>query len=366
MIKGAPEWAVVKVWKKGEAEPTVAQAWWDEYAPADLTKAPFWVKMPRRMLAKCATALALRQAYPDLGGMYIPEELERMGEDYTPEGRQIVQGDTAAVAGRAAAQAVAQEKIAAHASKTANRAPEPPVQETSAVPKANLPPKAPIDLAPTHTVTSNLPDNEAKGTIEVDWTADRKSPIVRGDIAEILPIMQKYCKLVWREDWWHCEITDVETLRQMAEQFSYKFVQILPNDPPPPPKQKRTSSAAPKEQAEERPAPAGEKKERPKAAEPVLVKGVIENHVEKMTRKNQPMMSVLLKTDKGKVWYSVFDNDLFPFISKAKGREGEFFTTEGNYPTIKGFKTLAGKEFTDGKVPVIQRSAQEAGQRTLY
>lgn len=87
----APEWAKVKVWKKGEAEPTEAIAWWDEYSPADLDKAPFWRKMPRRMLAKCATALAVRQAYPDLGGLYIPEEMERMGDDVTPEGRRIIE-----------------------------------------------------------------------------------------------------------------------------------------------------------------------------------------------------------------------------------------------------------------------------------
>ena len=95
----APEWARVKVWKKGEPAPTEAEAWWEEYAPAHLNSAPFWVKMPRRMIGKCATALAIRQAYPDLGGIFIPEETDRIGEDYTPEGRQIsrVPGDQSAV-----------------------------------------------------------------------------------------------------------------------------------------------------------------------------------------------------------------------------------------------------------------------------
>lgn len=87
----APEWARVKVWKKGEAQPTEAEAWWSEYAPEDLSKAPFWRKMPRRMLAKCATALAIRQAYPDLGGLLIPEECDRMSEDVTPGGRLILE-----------------------------------------------------------------------------------------------------------------------------------------------------------------------------------------------------------------------------------------------------------------------------------
>lgn len=106
----SPEWARVKVWKKGESEPTEAQAWWDEYAPFDLSTAPFWRKMPRRMIGKCATALAIRQAYPDLGGLQISEECERMGEDYSPGGRLIEEiGGTVE-----AAQAVAKKKIEAH------------------------------------------------------------------------------------------------------------------------------------------------------------------------------------------------------------------------------------------------------------
>jgi hypothetical protein len=110
-IKG-PEWARVKVWKKGSAVPTEGEAWWTEYAPADMDKAPFWRKMPRRMIGKCATALAIRQAYPDLGGLYIPEECERMNEDFTPAGRQIVEKGAAGAA--EAAQAVARRKIEAY------------------------------------------------------------------------------------------------------------------------------------------------------------------------------------------------------------------------------------------------------------
>jgi hypothetical protein len=118
----APEWARVKVYKKGESIPTEAEAWWTEYAPAELYRAPFWKRMPRRMLAKCATALAIRQAYPDLGGLYIPEEMDRMAEDVTPSGRQIVQ-DGGSVA---AAEQVAQRKIEAHKEgKVIDVAPEP-------------------------------------------------------------------------------------------------------------------------------------------------------------------------------------------------------------------------------------------------
>jgi len=42
-------------------------AHWAEYAPADMTApgAAMWRKMPRRMLQKCATAQALRYAFPE-------------------------------------------------------------------------------------------------------------------------------------------------------------------------------------------------------------------------------------------------------------------------------------------------------------
>jgi len=92
IVAGHPEWARVKVFKKGLAEPTIAEAWWEEYSPSDLSKAPFWRKMPRRMLAKCATALAIRQAYPEtFSGIYIPEECEKVAEDFTPSGRKIIE-----------------------------------------------------------------------------------------------------------------------------------------------------------------------------------------------------------------------------------------------------------------------------------
>ena len=122
----APEWARVKVWKKGEPEPTEAEAYWDEYAPdvdaksqSGAYKAPFWRKMPRRMISKCAIALAIRQAYPDLGGLYIPEECEKMGEDVTPNGRQIIEQGT-----REAAQVVGQQKADELRKQIAGRTPD--------------------------------------------------------------------------------------------------------------------------------------------------------------------------------------------------------------------------------------------------
>src|SRR5258706_365387 len=60
---------------------------------------------------KCAKARAIRTAYPDLGGLYIPEECEKFNEDFTPSGRQIVVG-APTQGSHEAAQKVLQDKLA--------------------------------------------------------------------------------------------------------------------------------------------------------------------------------------------------------------------------------------------------------------
>ena len=53
-----------------------ATAYWDEYAQKN---SPFWSRMPRLMLSKCAESLALRRAFPnELSGIYTEDE---MGQD---------------------------------------------------------------------------------------------------------------------------------------------------------------------------------------------------------------------------------------------------------------------------------------------
>jgi len=92
-IKG-PQWCTVQLWKKGLSEPSVGEAWFEEYCPKVWDNAKlFWAKYQHRMIAKCAKAQAAREAYPDLGGLLIPEECQRGQDDFTESGRQIVEAD---------------------------------------------------------------------------------------------------------------------------------------------------------------------------------------------------------------------------------------------------------------------------------
>lgn len=64
----------------GARQPFTGTAYWREYYPGP----GFWDAKPEFMLGKCALAIALRWAFPsELGGCYLPEELE-LGAKTTP------------------------------------------------------------------------------------------------------------------------------------------------------------------------------------------------------------------------------------------------------------------------------------------
>lgn len=79
---GLPTSATVSVYKviEGVRCAFSATAHWSEYCQTTKDGRPMglWAKMPHRMLAKCAEALALRKAFPqDLAGVYTSEEMSQ-------------------------------------------------------------------------------------------------------------------------------------------------------------------------------------------------------------------------------------------------------------------------------------------------
>jgi len=337
----APEWARVEARKLGQqpGEGSWGECYWEEYAPFDVGDAPFWRKMPRRMLAKCATALAVREAYPDLGGLYIPEEMDRMGEDFTESGRRIV--EVPAGGTHAASQAVAARIIAdAAAGKTIELEPDPQI----------------------------APNKEIRGTIEVDWTQNESSPIVRGDISDVLPIMEKNFKMVWGKDsWWHIAPGDVlNGLPEMCKQLGFELKQLFPQKTSAPPARKEVKTNLSSSQQ----GSAGPRTPTTTAsAEPEFMRGVI-TQANPETGKN-PRLSVLFKIDKKSYWMTAFDTKLFPHLVKGKGQAAELIVlrrTKGDktYTNIVGLRQVGPQYFdTDGFTPVMQTN-REPGGKTLF
>jgi hypothetical protein len=127
----------------------------------------------------------------------------------------------------------------------------------------------------------------------------------------------------------------------------------------------RSANARPEPAAQE----GGKRKPAP-AAEPDVVKGLIQHFTEKMTkgdakRPSAPFLSVLLKTDTGDRWYSIFKRDLIDYVGKAKGKNGEFLTVKnGTYLNIVGIKKIGNTEFEEN-LPVVKRD-REPGMKSLY
>jgi phage recombination protein Bet len=74
-----PEWATVRVYRKGMARGVAATAYWNEYYPGD-EQGYMWRKMPRVMLAKVARVAALRLAFPYVyADLYSEDEMAQAG-----------------------------------------------------------------------------------------------------------------------------------------------------------------------------------------------------------------------------------------------------------------------------------------------
>ena len=362
----APEWCRVKAYKKGVEQPTVATIYFEEFCPGAWDNARlFWAKMPRAQIEKCAKARVLRTAYPDLGGLYIPEELDRMNEETTAGGRRIVEQSEVRHGSHEAAQRVLQEKLAAHAEGKPIDAeivdPEPPAKQPA--PSKKVSGKIPESEYRKENVPVAVPVEPWKyaGTITFDYSLDKTFPRITGDIAELMGGFPRDLTLKRKDDFWHCFSDDVDRIKQVAVEKNFKIEEILPQKPSGVPLKQRHD-------APEHPGPKGRGTGASGSPGPVILAATIENFADKMTKKKQPMMTVLLKLEKGKVWGSAFDHKLFSLIGSAKGKDCEIYVkeSEGYGPTILGFKRVGTREYDeDGITPVIQRSEQQPG-KTLF
>ena len=192
----APEWCRIKAFKKGIEEPSVAKIYFEEFCPRQWENVKlFWARMPRNQIAKCCKALVIKATYPDLGGVYIPEECERINEDFTDSGREITVAS--GVGSKEAAQEVGKKRIAELQAKIETR---------------------------------KQGSTEPRGLIELNWSKDEASPVVRGDISEQLETMKLNMHMTWEQDnAWHCEPRDAETLRVICQQLGCELKEILPD-----------------------------------------------------------------------------------------------------------------------------------------
>jgi hypothetical protein len=391
----APEWARVRVWKKGAQHPTVATVYWEEIYP-DVGAAPLVRQMPRLMLGKCARAQAIRQAYPATDGLYIREEFQGR-EEFTPGGRQIVYPESQANhVGELGEQTEGIERLrsaglwcdehqctrserhvaqcessrrALQAQAHAYKSGTPKAQEAentlrrveeadqSLQWKKENEIKEEQRLREAKPVTQKPQPAQAQPVLEAE-RSEKGDYIIRGDVQAseaIYELVQRHC--VFLDGWWKCaDDQDLKAIGQKQEELGFVL--------------KRAS--VPQAQGA---TPARSSKAGDGGSEPELIAGVIEQISEKMTKGSErrpsvPYLSVLFKNEENKkaTWLSVFDHDMFPPLQAAKAKQLRcqlYVKQAGNYANVVGLKMVGKTEFIDGKIPVVQQKEREAG-KTLF
>lgn len=375
--RSIPESVTVEIFRRG-APPTRATAYWEEFAPRDLTdkRADFWNRMPKNQLEKCAEAKGLRKAFPGLGDVFTDVEVSQRLQDLTPGGRQIVLADGTAPSGKIIEQRWNEKQLplvedaphghmpgtrsAQMAEETLRKVEEEDEQwkghasnvvgSSESYSGRKLPTgpisrnKADRTIATEKTLPA-APPEPFLGTVEIDWTGN--PPYLRGDLSNLLELIKKHTKAYWdqKENWWRLPPEDHGTIVAMCEQCSYKLVEVKP---------KPVAGTGGKEKAG-----SGAKGPSTHAAapDPILVKGTIERSVAGMAGKIPVRdVTVILLTDKKrKPSFRCFDKALFTFLDKGIGKQSEVFVKQnGKYWNLVGLKQIGSQSFDkDGKTPCV-------------
>ena len=384
----APEWCRVKAFKKGVAEPTVATIYFEEFCPGTWDNARlFWAKMPRAQIEKCAKARAVRTAYPDLGGLYIPEECERMGEDYTVSGRQIVENvpDRGPDSPRMAANEVLRaqlEPLGLWCGKhglPCNKCPadDHTTEELEAFDAAEARLKGsagaakPNEGGPSAASETQTPPVAPAGHLTIDWTLDQQNPVLTGDLEQFGVVLAEHkLRMDWgKDEFWHIPAALVARVTEiaMAAKFAVQVSGVSSVS-----KRSTGDVHSPAPLAPENTSAREGRQRGDRSAVPALdwMTGIIEQANPESGK--VPRVSVLLKVDKTKHWMSAFDTKLFPWLAKGKGQEATLIvkrTQKGDktYTNVIGFKRVAGQEFDDdGLTPVMQRDRPAGTPPSLF
>jgi len=200
---GHPEFATVRVHRKGVTHPIAATAYWDEYV-ADPGQSGMgdvmWKKMPRVMIAKVAEALALRKAFP-----YDPERREGIGADvYTAD--EMAQADRKAPGGETGRPQTPAAKVAQR--RAAVEKPADPAAVDETIQATEIPGVKSNTHDPSDDVVDKLagPPTDAPGAADelaAAWTsaptedvAAAPADAVEGDVREVtLDIVAKLQEL---------------------------------------------------------------------------------------------------------------------------------------------------------------------------
>jgi RecT family len=404
----APEWCRVKAFKKGIAEPTVAAIYFEEFCPALWDNARlFWSRMPRAQIEKCAKARVVRTAYPDLGGLYIPEEMDRMNDNLTPSGRQVTfQEDkpTVTLEAQAAIDGLKARGLwcdehncirngkhleTCGSSRNASKPPAAPKAAPSqpqaqdplswkketekkandaAKPSAKKPdPKqggsaADVPKAATAPATSLPP---AKYELTIDWTLDRKLPLLTGDVKVLADILVAFTDfgLEWGKDgFWHAEEKNIPRIMELASSNGFLVKEIQPNaSGQVPPSGQRNSPPPVKEAA------GGGRGRESAGASPSVVSGTIEKSIAGMVGTTPVRDVTLLLADKSKPTYRCWDKKWFEHLDAGVGKKAELVLKQNKqYLNVIGARKIGSKEWLDDGTPAIQNKDREAGGKTLF
>jgi len=211
------------------------------------------------------------------------------------------------------------------------------------------------------------PPMEFKGKIEIDCTIP--SPIVRGDLQDIIGILQQCFPdtFKWGEDsWWHIAPECVSELVDLLSKNGFKVDVKIKTPPPSSSGQKGKPAMAPSPPAEARGSGADSGRDQ-SAASPTVVSGTIERVNSGMAGKAPVKQVTLLQAGGKKAFLGCFHKSPWDELEKGLSQLASFpVITKGQFTNIEGLIKIGSKEWLEDGTPVVQNKDREAGGRTLF